>query len=142
LRITPKIGKCIDCPDSADDKPLTAGRCQTHYWAYRKKVNDEKNSTRDSPEQKVYKIKQASDKLKTKRVEYEKLKAEYLKDKHCEYPNCYSLEVTLHHAKGRIGDNLTDVRFFKALCPYHHNYCEEHPLEAKKLGLSFDRLAK
>ncbi|MDF3076162.1 MAG: hypothetical protein K0S09_51 [Sphingobacteriaceae bacterium] len=72
--------------------------------------------------------------------EYAKLKAEYLKDRHCEYPGCYSNEVTLHHSAGRVGNLLTDVRYFKALCWQHHSEVELNPLRAKELGLSKSRL--
>ena len=40
--IKTKKGFCIDCKDGKE-KPLTAKRCQTHYWKHREKVNKEKN---------------------------------------------------------------------------------------------------
>lgn len=52
--IKPKIGKCKDCPAGAAAKPLTAGRCQQHYWEYRNKVNSQK------PAAKAKKAKKAS----------------------------------------------------------------------------------
>lgn len=40
--IKPKIGECKDCPAGSAHKPLTAGRCQNHYWEYRRSVNSKK----------------------------------------------------------------------------------------------------
>lgn len=60
----------------------------------------------------------------------------------CMFPGCNSLEVTLHHGHGRLGSFLTNKKYFKSLCWPHHQYIEEHPEEAKKLGLSYSRLEK
>lgn len=60
----------------------------------------------------------------------------------CEFPDCNSKNITLHHMRGRIGAFLTDKRFFKSLCHKHHRYVEENPLEAYKLNLSAKRLDK
>lgn len=38
---------CKDCPPGTSPGPVTAGRCKTHYWAYRRKVNDEKRANKD-----------------------------------------------------------------------------------------------
>jgi len=87
-------------------------------------------------------IKPISDKKLEELKEYRIVRDRYFKNNPvCEFPNCSSREITLHHAKGRIGSLLTDDRYFKSLCIYHHTYCEEHPTEAKRLGLSFDRLS-
>lgn len=37
-----KKGKCVDCPPGSGDVPLTARRCQGHYWKHRHQVNKEK----------------------------------------------------------------------------------------------------
>lgn len=37
MSISQKKGQCVDCVPGPD-KPLIAGRCQTHYWQYRAKV--------------------------------------------------------------------------------------------------------
>lgn len=60
----------------------------------------------------------------------------------CEFPECTSKNITLHHMKGRIGAFLADKRYFKSLCAKHHRYVEENPAEAFKLGLSLKRLDK
>lgn len=33
-----KTGKCLDCGPDSTDKPLTAGRCNIHYWKHRSSV--------------------------------------------------------------------------------------------------------
>lgn len=87
-------------------------------------------------------IKQISDKKLEELKEYRIVRDRYFKNNPvCEFPNCSSREITLHHAKGRIGSLLTDDRYFKSLCMYHHRVIEENPTEAKRLGLSFDRLS-
>lgn len=52
MGIKTPIGKCIDCPAGSPDKPLTAKRCGTHYWAYRSKVNAEKPKNKAKKEAK------------------------------------------------------------------------------------------
>jgi hypothetical protein len=71
---------------------------------------------------------------------YRRKRDKFLEGKTCEFPGCTSTEVTLHHAKGRIGSFLTDKRYFKALCWPHHQWVETHPEEAKQMGLSLSRL--
>lgn len=87
------------------------------------------------------KIKQVSDKRLKELAIYRKVRDKFLKDNPvCQYPNCNSTEVTCHHPEGRIGNNLIDASKFKSLCWPHHKWCEENSIEAKKLGLSADRL--
>jgi hypothetical protein len=57
---------------------------------------------------------------------------------YCQYPMCGKPATEFHHAGGRIGEDL-----FKggvSLCNNHHRWAEEHPEEAKLLGLSKSRL--
>lgn len=48
-----KIGKCIDpeCGPNSQDQPLTAKRCQLHYWKHRAEVKkaDKKQKLRSQP---------------------------------------------------------------------------------------------
>lgn len=37
-----KTGKCLDCPQDAQEQPLIAKRCQRHYWEHRAKINAKK----------------------------------------------------------------------------------------------------
>lgn len=55
---------------------------------------------------------------------------------------CTGIATTVHHTKGRIGLLLNDVTFWVGLCINCHKWVEEHPKEAKELGLSKDRLCK
>ena|SRR5688572_7208891 len=83
---------------------------------------------------------------KTKRQEQERLfeikRKIYLK-KHplCEC-NCGRKSKQLHHSRGRVGELLTDERYFKALSKTCHRRAELNPLWAKSIGLSKSRLAK
>lgn len=47
----------------------------------------------------------------------------------------------IHHQKGRLGDNLYDVRYFLLVCRRHHQYIETHPEEAYEKGWSLLRTA-
>lgn len=72
---------------------------------------------------------------------YIKLSKKFLEDNPvCQFPHCNSFDVTVHHAKGRKGKLLIDIRYFKSLCWIHHFYMEVHPAEAKEYGFSLNRL--
>ena len=45
----------------------------------------------------------------------------------------------VHHMAGRDGILLFDVRKFKAACRFCHDWCQDNPQEAIKLGLSLPR---
>jgi hypothetical protein len=115
---------------------------QAEYWKNYKERNRNKYQIKRSPlKRKPVKINPVSKSLAKALREYEKVKAEFFKEvKVCQFPGCESEELTLHHARGRIGKNLTDRSTFRGLCEYHHRHCELHPIEAKELGLSADRL--
>ena len=91
----------------------------------------------------AYRIKSISDKKLAELKEYRVVRDGYLAtNKVCEHPECKNLSEDLHHAKGRVGSLLTDVRYFKALCRRCHRWVEENPEQAKSLGLSLSRLEK
>jgi hypothetical protein len=48
----------------------------------------------------------------------------------------------IHHGKGRIGRDLLNESFWKAVSREGHTWIEEHPEEAKRLGFSYSRLSK
>lgn len=84
-----------------------------------------------------------SNKKKEALRRYRRLRDKYFLDHPvCEYPECNSTNITLHHQRGRIGAFLTDKRYFKSLCGKHHRWVEENPTEAIKMGLSIKRLDK
>lgn len=84
-----------------------------------------------------------SEKQLSRLAKYRPIRDKFLKDHPvCQYPGCRSRKVELHHASGRIGDLLFDVRHFRSLCSAHHRECELSPEKAKELGLSESRLNK
>ena len=89
------------------------------------------------------KIKSVSDKMLVSLREYRLVRDVYM-DEHtiCEHPECSSPSTELHHKKGRVGNLLTDSRYFCALCHSHHEWAEKNPILAKELGLSMDRLSR
>lgn len=92
-------------------------------------------------ESRSYRIKSVSDKKLTELKEYRVVRDRYLAEhKVCEHPDCKNPSEDLHHAKGRVGSLLTDVRYFKALCRRCHRWVEENPEQSKEIGLSLSRL--
>lgn len=72
---------------------------------------------------------------------YRRLRDKYFEEHPiCEFPDCNSKNITLHHKRGRIGSFLTDKRHFCSLCVKHHIWVNEHNDEALKMGLVHSRL--
>lgn len=89
------------------------------------------------------KIKNVSDKQIERLAKYRKVRDEFMKlHPMCQarLAGCTIKATDLHHAKGKIGDLLTDKRYFKALCRKCHSYIETHPDWAKEMGYSLNRL--
>lgn len=57
-------------------------------------------------------------------------------------PVCTGKADGTQHKKGRIGKDLTDLKEKIVSCNPCNVWCEEHPLEAKKLGVAKSRLKK
>lgn len=114
----------------------------SEYWAEYRRRNAGRWTLKRAPlERKPVHIAKISGKQKKRLAEYEKEKAIFFKEVTvCQFPGCECEVLTLHHAKGRIGDLLTDREFFRGLCWVHHTWAEENPEEAKALNLSVDRL--
>lgn len=73
--------------------------------------------------------------------EYKKIRDNFM----IENPNCERCgnEATdVHHKKGKIGNDLIDVRYFLSVCRSCHYWIECNPKEAKELGFSLNRLDK
>lgn len=67
---------------------------------------------------------------------YTKLRREFLMENPvCQFPGCAAEATDVHHAEGRGAQTTNKVDSFFALCRPHHDYCHEHPKEARKLGL-------
>lgn len=137
-----KTKTCSFCGKESERLWYSNPKCCPSY-ACRKAYNElkSKKGTNTSLSTKVSKIKPISDKKAKELSVYRKLRDEYMK-KHpvCEYPGCHSTNITLHHMAGRIGLNLINIGNFKSLCMAHHRWVEEHPVEAKEMGLSINRL--
>lgn len=121
------------------------GDCQP-CWAKHKAIETNLKPIQPRISTSKYKtseIKKVSDTQAERLKRYRMARDEYFKQRPvCEYPNCGSRNITLHHMKGKIGELLWNKEWFKSLCLYHHRIVEESPLEAKILKLSADRLTK
>lgn len=85
-------------------------------------------------------IRKRSLKRAKKEREYDKVRAEYLSaHEFCEVCG-WGEGLQIHHKKGRIGELLTDTRFFLAVCHTCHQKIELFPQWAKEKGYSLSRL--
>jgi hypothetical protein len=55
-------------------------------------------------------------------------------------PGCGIKAIEIHHKAGRIGENLTRISGFLAVCRSCHDEIEADPEMAKELGFSISRL--
>ena len=86
------------------------------------------------------KIKHFSDRELKRLAKYRPIRDKFLKENPiCMIDGC-NKPSTNHHSRGRVGYLLFEVKYFRNLCWPHHKYYEEHPEEAKALGISMDRL--
>lgn len=121
-----KLKACKNCSlkHKALNTVLSPGKTQTKIGKYN-----------------TYEIKKVSDTQAKRLKRYRIARDEYFKDYPiCQFPNCGSRNITLHHMRGKIGELLWDKTWFKSLCLYHHRIVEESPLESKVLNLSGNRL--
>lgn len=58
----------------------------------------------------------------------------------CQVTNCNNISTQIHHRKGRIGQLLTDEKYFLATCDHCHKRIEMRPVWAKRHGYSVSRL--
>jgi len=77
--------------------------------------------------------------------DYSKIRKAYLLSSNtckAQLPNtCTHHSTEVHHKMGRIGDLLTNIKYWLPVCRQCHQWIEEHPIEAKELGFSLNRLA-
>ncbi len=76
--------------------------------------------------------------------DYSKVRKDFLlENPYCQarIPGCMIEATEVHHSKGKIGDMLTDINNFVAICRSCHGWVETHPAKAKEMGLSKSRLA-
>lgn len=87
------------------------------------------------------KIKPISDKQAARLREYRKVRDEFMKTHSvCQVDGCKNIPTDVHHMRGKIGDLLTDVNFFLAVCRGCHTRIETNPEWAKENGYSLNRL--
>ena len=92
-------------------------------------------------------VNKISAKKKKENAEYSKARKSFLKEKENSYckaamPGCTGKDkstLTIHHMKGR-GRFTLDQETWVTLCFNCHRWVEEHPSQAKLLGLSLNRL--
>lgn len=140
-----KLKECSFCNKETilwKANPKACRSCWLQYKAQESSSHPKEYNLSKTKQSRSYRIKSVSDKKLAELKEYRVVRDGYL-DTHkvCEHPECKNLSEDLHHAKGRVGSLLTDVRYFKALCRRCHRWVEENVNEAKKLGLSVDRLS-
>lgn len=135
------IGTCREC--GLQQKPLIAKHCFTgpNFCYQQRQQANYRAKQKAKPARAAKPIAPVSkNRMEALRTYRRRRDAHFKKYPKCQFPGCESRDVTLHHAKGRIGAFLTDKRWFKSLCWPHHLHCERHPAEAQRLGLSFKRL--
>ena len=88
------------------------------------------------------KISPISKKMQKTMSEYDKKRKAFL----ALYPicqakvhDCSQIATDVHHKAGR-GENHNNINTWLAVCRNCHTWIEEHPVEAKELGLSESRL--
>ena len=111
---------------------------RAEYWRNYRKANAGKYSLKRSKPNPV------SKKLAKMKTVYNHLRKDYLEEhEYCEarLPECTFIATEIHHQKGKIGNDLNDPAYFKAVCRSCHNWIENNPAEAKELGLSVSRLS-
>lgn len=87
-------------------------------------------------------IKAVADKRNKQNKEYSSIRKVHLEEKpFCELklPGCGGFATEVHHMKGRIGNLLTNRRYFKSTCRSCHQWVTENSMEAIQLGLSLSR---
>lgn len=135
-----KLKLCAGCNQMKHIWKNDAGTryCQS-CWAQRKPTQP-KPASRINP---------VSDKKKALDKAYSLIRQEYLQrpENRCcaakltsQCMGCTPGSMTVHHRKGR-GEYLLKTESWVSLCLPCHQYVEQHPQEAKSLGLSEDRLS-
>lgn len=72
---------------------------------------------------------------------YKKARKAYLLEHPvCEVRGCGKPSEQIHHERGRIGDLLTNDKYFLAVCAECHQKIERFPKWAKEQGYSQSRL--
>lgn len=98
------------------------------------------SSEEQPPKQRFQKLPNRKPERVAQEREYARLAKEHLAaNPVCVWPGCCAPAVECHHARGRTGPLLTDIRYFRGLCQHHHLYATCHFREAEALGISLSR---
>jgi len=135
-----KESVCKHCNDGAIRKTI-GGLCFEEPYHYQKNQQAKQRIKQNGKAKRTVKIKPISKNRLEALKRYRRLRDKYFEEHPvCEYPGCTSRDITLHHQRGRVGSFLTDKRYFKSLCWKHHEFVEQNPDVAKRLGLSLSRV--
>ena len=144
--INQKLKICGQCGDAVKlwrSSPPLCRNCDGMLRAKKVAQKPYKHVTLAQTTGKAKTFKAISDKQAKRLAKYRIARDEYFEEHPiCEYPGCTSMEITLHHGAGKVGELLFNKMYFKSLCLFHHRQVEGNPEYAKSIGLSFDRLDK
>lgn len=137
------------CADELCEVTFTKFRTTDKYCSYECKIKN----TPLKNKKKKYRIPKFSKKQKSALAKYFKIRADFMNGlDNIICPVCPNKTVTdVHHKMGKEGfadewakkndiPLLIDTRFFLAVSREGHSYIEYHPVWAKKMGYSIDRL--
>lgn len=98
------------------------------------------------------KDKERAEKTVSRNLAYKEARLEFLETKdHCEvnlpdclvpYPTYDKSQLQVHHMAGRMGNFLTNHKYFLCVCQNCHRYLEDHPKWAMESGYSVSRFIK
>jgi hypothetical protein len=145
----PNLGLCSMCSDTKKERILTTiihNGNAVEVCEYHARHPTNKVQVREVKEKKPKRIAPRS----AKKIEADKVysvkRADFLKQQpHCQIkrPGCKRTATQVHHSQGRIGSDYLDETTFIAVCDGDcHRWAEDHPNEAKLLGVSKSRLTK
>lgn len=98
---------------------------------------------RTAIKKKFYRLPKVSEKQKKQNKIYSERRLVFLAANpkcQCGREGCNRKAVEIHHAKGRVGANFLDEKTWRAVARVCHRWAEMNPNEAKKAGLSENRL--
>jgi len=133
-------------------KPCKRPGCNNPAWSHGYCQNDQRLRTdekwlrklkeAEEKPKKVYTIPKTSKKYGAELAKYNKRVKEWkIENPFCKYPGCNKATSDNHHQIGR-GKHLMDERYWFPACREHHDWAEANPVEAKKIGMSLNRLSK
>jgi hypothetical protein len=145
-----KKGLCSICNDGKI-KPIARKRdmlCHFHLsQAYQNKANKKAIEKRNSEPVKKTTIKNRSKKRSKQEQEYHKKRKVFLANPknllcNAKAPGCTKIAKVIHHKKGRIGNLLTDEKYWLATCSHCNMWIEENSQQAREMGLTLNRYTK